>query len=138
MNSIFRLNCEPQDTYSKPLFHSWTPPSEDDEAALKVTIIQDNDSEEKVFDEVATSSFEPSARGPSQRGRQRILLTDNGMDDESMTAAQRNIAHEDSEEESENGLAHLFFPQGFKEMRVRKAELKENGGAILIRNQHLY
>lgn len=70
--------------------------------------------------------MEPSAPGPSQGGRQGILLTDNGMDDESITAAQRNISHEDSEEESENGLAYLFFPQGFKLLKTSSAKKCES------------
>ena len=57
VKSIFLLDCNPRYAYSTPLFPSWTPPSKEDEAAHKVTIIQESDSEEKVSDEVARSSL---------------------------------------------------------------------------------
>jgi hypothetical protein len=64
--SIFRLDCDPRYAYSTPLFRSCTPPSKEDEASHKVTIVQESDSEEKVSDEVAGSSLDPSAPVPSQ------------------------------------------------------------------------
>jgi hypothetical protein len=64
--SIFRLDCEPRYAYSTPLLRSWTPLSKEDKAAHKVTIIQESDYDEKVSDEVAGSSLNPSVPGPSQ------------------------------------------------------------------------
>lgn len=128
---IFRLDCEPQYTYLKPLLHSWTPPSKEDEAAHKVTIIQEIDSKEKASDEVPTSSLEPSAPGPSPG----ILLPENGMDDQSIKAVQRNTAHQDSDGESENGLAHSFFPQGFKPLKTSIAKKSDSQKCRLSRKR---
>ena len=107
VKSIFRLDCDPRYAYSTPLFRSWTPPSKEDEASHKVTIVQESDSEEKVSDEVAGSSLDPSAPVPSQG----TLLPDSGKDEQPITAAPRNSAHQDSDGDSENCIAHLFFPQ---------------------------
>ena len=61
VKSIFRLDCDPRCTYPTPLFRSWTPPSNEDEAAYKVTSFQESDSEEKVSDEVIGDSLDYSA-----------------------------------------------------------------------------
>ena len=142
VKSIFRLDCNPRYTYSTPLFPSWTPPCKEDEAAHKVTIIQESDSEEKVSDEVAGSSLDPSAPEPSQG----TLLPDSGKDEQPITAGQRNSAHQDSDGNSENCIAHFFYHRvsNLRKQAVqrneadRSAELIENAGAILIRNLHLY
>jgi len=141
VKSIFRLDCNPRYTYSTPLFPSWTPPCKEDEAAHKVTIIQESDSEEKVSDEVEGSSSDPSAPGPSHG----TLLPDSGKDEQPITVAHRNSAHQDSDGNSENSIAHFFKRvSNLKKQAVqrneaaRSAELIENAGAILIRNLHLY
>ena len=59
VKSIFRLDCGHLYTYSTHIVRSWTPPSKEDEAAYKVTCIQESDSEE-VSDEVAGSTLDPS------------------------------------------------------------------------------
>ena len=66
VKSIFRLDCDPRYAYSTLLFRSWPPLSKEDEAAHKVTIIQESDYDEKVSDEVAESSLDPSVPEPSQ------------------------------------------------------------------------
>ena len=60
-----------------------------------------------MSDEVAGSSLDPSAPVPSQG----TLLPDSGTEEQPITATQRNSAHQDSDGDSENSIAHLFFPQ---------------------------
>jgi len=67
-----------------------------------------------VSDEVAGSTLDPSAPG--------TLLPDSGKDEQPITATQRNSAHQDSDGDSENSIAHLFFPQGFKPLKASSAK----------------
>ena len=71
-----------------------------------------------MSDEVAGSTLDPSTPGPSPG----ILLPDSGMDEQPVTAAQRISAHQDSDGDSENSIAHLFFSQGFKPLKTSSAK----------------